>query len=939
MAADYDGSIRIGVELDENGVTNELNKLTGEVEKSASSAGSIGDKLKTSMKVAGAAIAAATTAVSGFAASSVQVGASFDASMSQVAATLGLTTQDIKNNVSGAGDTFDMLREKALEMGSATKFTAQESAEGLNILAMSGYDAVESVGMIEDVLHLAAAGSMSLASSAGYVSGAMKGFADDTKDAAYYADLMAKGATLANTDVSQLGEALSGGAATAKAYGQSAETTALALLRLAEQGEIGSAASTALAAAMKNLYAPTDQAAKAMNELGVSAFDSTGVARDFNDVVNDLDSAMANLTDQERTQYGQIIFGIQGFDAYNKMVVTSTEKQKEWAAALEGATGEAARQYETMTDNLVGDIDKWNSALDGFKIALSDELTPTIREFAQFGAAALGELTAAFQENGLSGAMETLGTVLSEGLAMIIEQLPLMADAGMQLIGALGQGLIDNLPLLTSSALEIVQSLAQSIADALPELIPAATKAILEFGKALTEPETLNGLLEAATGIITGLVEGITAAIPLLIEYAPQIIANLVAGIIGAIPQLIEAGVQLILGLGEGLLKGLLSLPKIISEVVNGIVDAFKSLFGIHSPSTVFAEIGGFLIDGLLEGISNTWKSIVDFFTAKPKEIADLLAQAWEDIKTAAVNKWNEIKDSLGTAWDNIKDSASEKFGQIKTSVGEVWDEIKETASSKWEEIRSSLSNKWEDIKNTAVEKFDDIRSEVSNAWENIKTDIPKAWEDIKSSIKTKWDGIVEDAKGWGGDLCQKLANGIKAVSSRTAVTDAVKGLASNVRSYLHFSEPDVGPLSDFHTYMPDMMELMAEGIKNNESLALGALEDVTESMSDVLNKKSFEIPSIASFKLPDIVNGAAIPKNEKFTSALYGNNRSGDIDALAAAISQAVLSGLQGTSQNYGAEIVVPVTLELDGNVLTRVVVRRVNNMTRAAGKPVIDS
>lgn len=895
--ADYDGSIQIGVELDESEAKKELNSFVDEAEKASSNSGSIGDKLKSGIKVAGAAIAAATTAVGGFAASSVQVGASFDSSMSQVAATLGMTTQDIANNVDGAGQKFDMLREKALEMGSATKFTSQEAAEGLNILAMSGYDANEAVGMIEDVLHLAAAGSMDLASAAGYVSGAMKGFADDTKDAQYYADLMAKGATLANTDVTQLGEALSGGAATAKAYGQSAETTALALLRLAEQGEIGSAASTALAAAMKNLYAPTDQAAKAMDTLGVSAFDSSGVARDFNDVVNDLDAAMASLTDQERTQYGQIIFGIQGFDAYNKMVVTSTEKQKEWAEALSGASGEAARQYETMTDNLVGDIDKWNSALDGFKIALSDELTPVLRDFAQFGAKSLGELTTAFQENGLSGAMEALGTVLSDGLAMIIDYLPEMIDAGMQLLGALGQGLLDNLPLLTSAALEIVQNLAQGIADALPEFYPAATEAILEFAKALTDPATLDGLIGAAADIIAGLVEGITAAMPILIEYAPQIIVNLVAALIGAIPQLIDAGVQLILGLGKGLLEGIKSLPAIITEIVNGIVDAFKSLFGIHSPSTVFAEIGKYLIDGLLEGISNTWKSIVEFFTTKPKEIADLLSQTWDNTKETASQKWEQIKASLKTAWDELKKSASEKF--------------------------------------------EGVRNNISTAWSNIKNDVSGAWDNIKSAIKTKWDSIVSEAKSWGIDLCQSLSNGIS--SGIDKVKTAASNVASKVKSYLHFSEPDVGPLSDFHTYMPDMMKLMAEGIRKNESLAVNALSDVTDSMSDLLNGKTLQIPvnipPITSFNIPSIANGTALPQNEKFQAAIKGSSSGNDTETLAAAISQAVLGGLRGVGSSSGSgEIVIPITLTLDGKVIARNTVRYVNDMTRSTGKPVID-
>lgn len=571
-----------------------------------------------------------------FAASSVKTGMEFDSAMSQVAATMGMTTLDIEKNVDYAGDRFDMLRSKALEMGSATKFTAQEAAEGLNILAMSGYGATEAVGMIEDVLHLAAAGSMDMANAAGYISGAMKGFADDTKDAQYYADLMAKGATLANTDVAQLGDALSGGAAVAKSYGQSAETATLALLRLAEQGDTGSAASTALAAAMKNLYAPTDQAAKAMSALGVSAFDSNGAARDFNAVVNELNTAMADLTDQQRTQYGQTIFGIQGFDAYNKMVVTSTEKQEEWAAALAGASGEAARQYDTMTDNLVGDIDKWNSALDGARIALSDELTPSLREFVKFGADGMGALTTAFQEGGLEGAMNSLGGLLSVGLNLITSQIPFFMSAGMQLLGALGTGLIDNLPAITSALLavvlmladglisalpvlagagaQIIAQLATGIGAALPELIPKAVEAIFAFLAGLTDGDSLNGLLDAAAVLVSGLIQGLGNALPKLLAYAPQIIGNLARGLINAIPRLLSVGAELLNGLMRGILSGIALIPITIVQLVDGLVNGFKDLLGIHSPSTVFAALGMDLIMGLFNGLSALWSIVTGFF-------------------------------------------------------------------------------------------------------------------------------------------------------------------------------------------------------------------------------------------------------------------------------------------------------------------------------------
>jgi TP901 family phage tail tape measure protein len=484
------------------------------------------------------------------------------------------------------------LRDKAKEMGAATNFSATEAAEGLNILAMSGYDATSSMEMIEDVLHLAAAGGMEMSQSADFIAGSMKGFNDETKDSAYYADLMAKGATLANTSVAELGEAMSGGAATAAAYGQEADSMTLALLRLAEQGVSGSAASTSLNAAMKDLYTPTDDAKKALSELGVAIYDENGKAREFNTVVNELNGALADMSDEEANAYKSTIFQIQGLQAFNKMTVTSTEKQEEWAAALAEASGEASRQYATMTDNLQGDIDIWNSALDGFKIAISDELTPTIREFVQFGSSSMGKLTEAFETGGISGAMGALGEILSDGLAMVVDILPSMIDAGMQLIGALGQGLLDNLPMILDAVMQILRSIGQGILDALPMLIGAAAQIIITLatgiGQALPELiptivetvllvvstliDNLPLLLDAGMQLIGGLIEGIVAAIPLLIEQLPELILQIVNFLTENLPTILEQGSQMIMTLATGILDALPDLVAQLPAIITGIV-------------------------------------------------------------------------------------------------------------------------------------------------------------------------------------------------------------------------------------------------------------------------------------------------------------------------------------------------------------------------------
>lgn len=411
-------------------------------EKSFSKFGkSVGSGLKKVAKVGTVAFAAVGAASLAFAKSAIKTGSEFDSAMSQVAATMGLTSTKIKKNLNGAGDSFKMLAAKAREMGAQTIYSATEAAQGLNILAQSGMTAKESVGMIGDVLHLAAAGNIDMASSASYLSQAMKGFKEKGKTSTNYADLIAKGATLASTSVQQLGEALGSAAATGKSYGQSSKSVTLALLRLADQGVRGSAASTALNAAMKDVYKTSGQGAKTLKQLGVSAYNSKGKARDFNAVINDINKATSKMSSKKRTEALQKIFGIQGFKAYNKMAATSTKKQKQWSKELGKSAGEAEKQYKTMTDNLEGDVSAFNSAVSEAKITLSEKMMPTIRKFVQEGTGWVDKLTKAFQRDGLSGALSVASEFISSITERLVKKAPEILAAGWEIMKALGKGI------------------------------------------------------------------------------------------------------------------------------------------------------------------------------------------------------------------------------------------------------------------------------------------------------------------------------------------------------------------------------------------------------------------------------------------------------------------------------------------------------------------
>lgn len=399
-----------------------------------------------------------------FAKASIEAGKAFDSAMSQVAATMGVTVNQVGE-----------LRDFAQEMGATTAFSATEAAQGLNILAMAGLSANEQMAALPQVLDLAAAGTLALDDAASYVTGTIKGFKDEMDNAQYYTDLIAKGATLANTSVTGLGEAMSRGAATAYGYRQSADTLALSLLRLAEQNLEGEEAATALNRVMRDLYSAQGPAKKTLDELGFSAYTGAGAARELNEVVDDLNASMADMTDSQRNATLATIFSTAGLDAFNKMISVSPEKLKQLQSGLEGAFGSAAQQADTQLDNLAGDLTLFDSAVEGLQVRISDALSPALRGIVQGATAAVSALANLGTAGDdlpilVSGTLELLDTLKQSAgtYATTADSLQQQSDNIFGLIASLEE--LEGMSMRTSAQDQAMLDITNQLIAALPGL-------------------------------------------------------------------------------------------------------------------------------------------------------------------------------------------------------------------------------------------------------------------------------------------------------------------------------------------------------------------------------------------------------------------------------------------------------------------------------------
>lgn len=331
-----------------------------------------------------------------------------------------------------------------------------------------------------------------------------------------------------------------------------------------------------------------------------------------------------------------------------------------------------------------------------------------------------------------------------------------------------------------------------------------------------------------------------------------------------------ESGGNVILGLLEGIAEIGDNIGNWVYEhIFKPFIDGFKKAFGIHSPSTVMTEMGVYLIEGLKNGISGLWDRIKSPFLEFGSNVS---------------SKFNEIKGNI-TSWAN----------NTKTTVSNWGSSVKSKVSECWSNASSTVKNKVDTLKNSISTGLNTAKNSVSN------------WG---SNIKTTFTDLGRNAGNWGKDLVSNMASGIK--NNVHKVTNAVSSVAGKIKSFLHFTEPDEGPLSDFHTYMPDMIDLMVQGIKSNTNKVKNEIEDLTGMMSYTINTDGIiDVPQISSN-----VN----------TQEIKSRNSTYD----------SILNALSDMNSNDNNDRPIYLTVKVGDRVLGEILLDNLRNKKRQTGKDI---
>lgn len=646
---------------------------------------------------------AATGKLTELAKASVGVGMSFQSSMSQVAATMGVGVDQIQS-----------LTDKAKEMGSTTAFTATQAADALNYLALAGYDANKAAEVLPSVLNLAAAGGMDLAYASDLVTDAMASLnlEANKQNVDEFGNKLAKAASKANANVSQLGEAILtvGGTAANLKGGTTELTTALGLL--ANVGIKGAEGGTHLRNIILSLQSPTDDATKLMEQLGLQVYDAQGNMRGLNDILTDLSTVMAGMTQGQKDSVINALFNKTDLAAVNGLLAAQGEQWESLAQQIDAAgeaagdSGAMAQMAETQLDNLQGSVTIMQSALEGLQLGIYDYLEPSLNEAAKWGSECFSTLTSALSEGGPEAMLQAAGQIISDLAASVTAQLPGLVTSGTEIIVQLAEDIVAATPAMLDAAAGVMAALAQGIANNLPSLITSATKLIVQFTHYLSDHA--GDLMDAGIQIVEQLIIGITDNLPQLITAAAELIAKFSAALISHLPDLLNCGAALLTTLvdgiirsienlgeaalaciakltgvwdgsmdewghiGENIVTGLLNgitgtwdtLVSTVKGKVSGMVSTVKNVLGIHSPSKVFTEIGENVTQGLVNGINTGAPAAQEAI----QSIAQTLNDYGPDFATVGVTITEQFRTKLTEGWEQIQsDIQTDALGAIET--------------------------------------------------------------------------------------------------------------------------------------------------------------------------------------------------------------------------------------------------------------------------------
>lgn len=775
-----------------------LKETTGSASANLAKVSAVSGEFGNKVKGVGQSLLPVTGALTGVGAASTVMANNFNDAMSQAAGALDKPMSEMED-----------LRQLAIQTGQDTVFSATDAGNAITELAKGGLTEADiKAGALKTTMDLAASSGMDLGEAANVVVQTMGAFGLSANESAEAANALAGAAAASSTDVEPLTQALAQCSAGAKNAGWSIQETTAVLARFADAGIEGSDAGTSLKTMLQRLAAPTDSAATMIEQLGIQTRDSNGDLLGASEIAEELQNKLGGLDSASRDAALSTIFGSDAMRAATVMMNSGTEGLQKYIDAANDQEAAQRLANSQMSDGSRA-IEELKGSLETAAIQIGDTLAPIVQKVAELITALVNKFSAL--PEGVQQVIVVVGILVAAlgPLLMVIGQISLgiSAVAGtlskLSGIGGVVTNLIGGIKTAVTGLLGIITA---------HPVIAAITAIIVTLVALYNKFEWFR---DGVNGILKAIKDGFFAAWDGIVEFFTETIPNAwneMVSFFQGIPAWWSGIWDSVQAKFESVWTSIMEIP-IIKELISIIKDSFERLK---------EDLGG-IWTGIKMLAENTWEFIKNATLAPVLLLIDLVTGDFEKLKSDLENILNNIKNA----------------------VANIWDSIKEITSNIWNEIKNVVSTLVSLVKETAISGFEALRDGIKNAIREL----PKIVSDIFEKIGSTISGWIDNAWEWGADFINGLKEGI--LSGVRGIVDAVKGIGDKIRSFLHFSRPDEGPLRDYETWMPDFIDGMVKGINENVYKVSNAVKRVAKTMSESMYGGT---PALASATQTNIV-------------------------------------------------------------------------------------
>lgn len=860
-----DGSIKISTELDSKKAEKAMSRFSSYA--------------KTAMAGVKTAIVTGSAAITAMAGYSVKVGSDFEAAMSKVSAISGAT-----------GDDLQKLTEKAKEMGAKTKFSATESAQAFEYMAMAGWKTDDMLNGIEGIMNLAAASGEDLATTSDIVTDALTAMGLQASDSGHFADVLAAASSNSNTNVGMMGETFKYVAPVAGALGYNIEDLSQAIGLMANSGIKSTQAGTALRSILTRLAKPPKEAAAAMDKYDISMKNSDGSMKSLMEVMENMRDSLRGLPKDEKAAAAAALGGQEAMSGLLAIVNASDTDFKKLASSIENADGASEKMANTMNDNLKGSITIAGSALEGFGINVYEKMEKPLKSAVDAGTEDINRLSEAFTTGGLNGVVEEAGKIFNDTCDEVDK------------FGPAAEGIVEPIRDIVNTGGELAKNVLPEVAEGMKFLakntktaIPIVTGLVaaykeLKITKQLGDSTTTLGKAvknssswwKTAQTAIGRYAEQMEAAKYTGRQYNVTLTAGQsVLGLFQRKVSLAAASTNILKAAQEGLTKAIEANPIGLAVVATTAMIAVSTAMRNKLSEQTEAEKAHSrtLKDSAKEAETNLKvaqdrkQSYEDLVATQDKQAAADLIEL--NSLQSLSNELSTIVDSNGKVKDGEADRAAFITSQLSSALGieinltngqiqnyqKLQEEIQKTIQQKKiEAVLTSQEAKYKEAVNNQMQAAQEA-SEAYTAKKKAENTVKKESAKLEELQKEKSDAVVQGNKALVATLDAKIQK------QKEDVDNANKALKANKDAYKESSDTLAQYASDIEQYT-QLAEAAASG---NADAIEAAVNKITAGVKTANNATSEELQKqvVEVSKTEDLIRQEVKNKTPGFTEEM----------------------------------------------------------------------